>query len=481
MRSIGKGHAAANMLNGHLGLPPPIRSGPWARHTEHIQAKVADIRESQLEEAAMELKRLKILNGEVDGIPSGTEPSPTLVKDTIVDVAVTFDGSWKNRGLKSHHCFVSAISVDTGRVIDYTYVTNQCKICNDNADLDKSGLDYLEFMVEHGPDCRKNHEGSSQSMEAAGVLQLYERSIEKFNLRYSTLIGDGDSSAYSRVCKEMPYGPDRIVEKEECVGHVMKRMGTRLQKLVGRLKGQKLEDGKGLQGRGRLTLTHIDAFQRWYGKCLKDNKGNPEAARRGTLAMLHHYAEDASHDYCPPGPDSWCKYQVDLSLGTNTHQPCQWALSPAIVGAIMPIFRDLSDIGLLSSCSRAMTQNQNESLHHVIWSLAPKEQYNSTTEVELAIDLAVLYFNIGRAAANREIFGRLELPLAPHAMAVFQSVDKDRVYHAQRQKTPAFSARRIEIRYGGKNKALAFVKGKADYKSGTFHSKSRKRTSEHLD
>ena len=325
----------------------------------------------------MELKRLKILNGEVEGIPGGTEPSPTLVKDTIVDVAVTFDGSWKNRGLKSHHCFVSAISVDTGRVIDYVYLTNLCKICNDKDALDKSGIDYLEFVVSHGPDCKKNHEGSSQS----------------------------------------------------------------IRKLVERLKGQKLEDGKGIQGKGRLTIARIDAFQRWYGKCLKDNKGNPEAASRGTLAMLHHYPEDASHDYCPPGPDSWCKYQVDLALGTNTHQPCQWALSPAIVGAIMPIFQDLSDIGLLSSCSRAMTQNQNESLHHVIWSLVPKEQYNSTTEVELAIHLVVLYFNIGRAAANREIFGRLELPLVPHAMVVFQSVDKDRVYRAQHQKTPAFSAR----------------------------------------
>ena len=41
----------------------------------------------------MELKRLKILNGEVEGIPGGTEPSPTLAKDTIVDVAVTFHGS----------------------------------------------------------------------------------------------------------------------------------------------------------------------------------------------------------------------------------------------------------------------------------------------------------------------------------------------------------------------------------------------------
>ena len=192
MRSIRKGHAAANMLSDHLGLPPPIRSGPWARHTAHIQAKFADIGEPQLEEAAMELKRWKILSGEIDGIPSGTEPSPTLVKDTIVDVAVTVDGSWKNRGLKSHHCFVSATSVDTGRVIDNTYVTNQCKI----DDLHKSGLDYLEFMAEHGPDCKKNHEGSSQSMEAAGVMQLYERSIEKFNLRYSTFIGDGPVLQY---------------------------------------------------------------------------------------------------------------------------------------------------------------------------------------------------------------------------------------------------------------------------------------------
>ena len=49
----------------------------------------------------------------------------------------------------------------------------------------------------------------------------------------------------------MPYGPDHIVEKEECIGHVMKWMGLVSEKPVQRLKGQKLEDGKGLHGKGR--------------------------------------------------------------------------------------------------------------------------------------------------------------------------------------------------------------------------------------
>ena len=119
--------------------------------------------------------------------------------------------------------------------------------------LDKGGYDQL-FMVAHGPDCKKNQQGSSQITEAARVMLFYECSMEKFNLRYFMYIGDDDSNTYSFGCKEMPYGPDCKVEKEECVGHVMKCKGNHLHKLV-KVERSETRGWEGLQGRGRSTFT----------------------------------------------------------------------------------------------------------------------------------------------------------------------------------------------------------------------------------
>ena len=38
-------------------------------------------------------------------------------------------------------------------------------------------------------------------------------------------------------------------------------MGTNLHLLIKEYKGKKLEDGKGLSGKGRLTISRIDAIQ----------------------------------------------------------------------------------------------------------------------------------------------------------------------------------------------------------------------------
>ena len=81
-------------------------------------------------------------------------------------------------------------------------------------------------------------------MESAGALSFFNESIEKYNTRYSHYIGDGDTESYKRVVDSKPYGDELVPIKLECVGHVQKRLGTRLRKLRNDLKGQKLEDGK---------------------------------------------------------------------------------------------------------------------------------------------------------------------------------------------------------------------------------------------
>ena len=62
------------------------------------------------------------------------------------------------------------------------------------------------------------------------------------------------------------------VQKIECVGHVQKRMCTRLRKLKASMKGKKLSDGKTVFGKGRLTDTQIDKIQSVYGVAIRANR-----------------------------------------------------------------------------------------------------------------------------------------------------------------------------------------------------------------
>lgn len=42
-------------------------------------------------------------------------------------------------------------------------------------------------------------------------------------------MGDGDAKTFNAILKLQPYGHEFEVKKNECVGHVEKRMGTRLR------------------------------------------------------------------------------------------------------------------------------------------------------------------------------------------------------------------------------------------------------------
>ena len=149
---------------------------------------------------------------------------------------------------------ITTVAECTSQVVDIMFKNTECRLCamwnEKKSKKEVSLLEYLEWFTTHEIDCMLNHDGSPQAMESAGVLQIYGRSIEKHNVRYRPFIGDGDSSSYSAVEKESPYGPLYPVEKEECVSHITKRMGTNLRELLKEYKGKKLSDGKALGGRG---------------------------------------------------------------------------------------------------------------------------------------------------------------------------------------------------------------------------------------
>ena len=71
-------------------------------------------------------------------------------------------------------------------------------------------------------------------------------------MRYLHYIGDGGTCSFLQVGESKPYG-ELIPEKLECVGYIQEQLGTQLRKLRNDLKGKKLEDGKRISGRRRLT------------------------------------------------------------------------------------------------------------------------------------------------------------------------------------------------------------------------------------
>ena len=91
-------------------------------------------------------------------------------------------------------------------------------------------------------------------------------------------------------------------------------MGTGLRNIVTSYKGRKLPDGKGIGGKGWLTKKRIDSFQVYYGRAIRENKGNVEEAQKAVKAILYHSLSTDNtpcHEYCPVGEKSWCGWQKD--------------------------------------------------------------------------------------------------------------------------------------------------------------------------
>ena len=187
----------------------------------------------------------------------------------IAHVVVTVDGTWQKRGHSSKIRVVIVISVRTSEVLDYIVISLVCYTCQNYKNKHKTE-EYLQWSEKHSSVCYANHKGSSDSMESQGACEIFLRSVEKHNLKYTQFVGDGDTGTFAKVrdgCEEVFKG-NYVVVKEECVGQVQKRMETGLRELKRKRKGEKLSDGKVLGGKGRLTVKIIDKIQNYYREAI---------------------------------------------------------------------------------------------------------------------------------------------------------------------------------------------------------------------
>ena len=182
--------------------------------------------------------------------------------------------------------------------------------------------------------------------------------------------------------------------------------------------------------------------------------------------MCHYSStsEKPQHNYCQKGKESWCSYQRDLVNGTKLHKPIKNPLCPAIVEVVKLVFDRLGDAKFLAGCEKRLTQNPNESLHHVIWGLAPKEQYTC-----LAVGLGCLLFNSGTEVTYSQLLPNIGLNVSEEMISAWMKIDKKRSYGADYKQRPEIKKRRKKYKRQRAKKADAFVHNEGmHYKSQGF-------------
>ncbi|GFV16508.1 uncharacterized protein TNCV_4785701 [Trichonephila clavipes] len=284
MRCIGKGAESARMFCGIMNLP---------RHPQNSQSTTTFYCRQQEKPVNTVWQKLFV--------------KPLMKMMEKRDLAVAVDGSWQKRGFSSKNGLVTVTSVDTGKVIDVEVFSKHC-ICPNK--------------TKHLQNCKRNFEGYSGKMEVAGALSIFQRSQSLYNVRYTKYLGDGDSKAFTSIVENKVYGDHCSVEKLECIGHVMKRMGTRLRRLKTKMRGQKLSDGKPLCGRNRLTEAEIDRLQAYYGLAIRRNLSSVKDMQQAIWAIFLHKLstdEKPQHGFCPSDSDTWCKFKKAELLGETYH------------------------------------------------------------------------------------------------------------------------------------------------------------------
>ena len=106
-------------------------------------------------------------------------------------------------------------------------------------------------------------------------------------------------------------------KKDECVNHITRLHFTRFSRKI-RGSGLAMIGGK--------------------GRCIRENKGKPEAMSKEVWAILDHYLSPSRHKYCPSGPKSWCLFNCD-------------PLRPANRELMIPLFTRLGSVPFLQACS----------------------------------------------------------------------------------------------------------------------------------
>ena len=119
---IGKRHEALETMKAALRTEN-MQQKTFIRHKKKTKTKQTKTKI----QAACEKNTTEQLQSAAEAVCSS---NPNENGDGVLDITVSFDGTWQKRGFSSHHGAGVAIEVQTGLVIDFEVLSTYCHSCS---------------------------------------------------------------------------------------------------------------------------------------------------------------------------------------------------------------------------------------------------------------------------------------------------------------------------------------------------------------
>ena len=166
----------------------------------------------EMVQAAAEERQLALQNGEThEGVPA---------------ITVIVDGGWSSRSHKHSYNALGGVAIIIGnrtkKLLHLGVRVKYCSICSRAESMKVPAKKHL---------CFKNWYESSRAMESDIILEGFNMAESRYGLRYTKMIGDGDSSVLDNLMKNGPHWC-RDIQKIECANHCCKCIRSSLENLV---------------------------------------------------------------------------------------------------------------------------------------------------------------------------------------------------------------------------------------------------------
>ncbi len=183
----GSGHSHLEEAMGVLGVPVMTKSAFIKTERDIREWWKEKLSQSMLEAGREEKKLAEQAGSYHEGVPA---------------IAVIVDGGWSKWSHKHSYNANSGVGIivgkATGKLLHVGVRNKLCSACAQNIPKEK----------HH---CFKKWEASSSEMETDAIVEGFIAAKKVHGVRYTTVIGDGDSSVYPSLIQQIPGWSDLLL------------------------------------------------------------------------------------------------------------------------------------------------------------------------------------------------------------------------------------------------------------------------------
>ena len=342
---------------------PPLNSSTYKQREREAGRAVECIARTSCQDSLKRERAQALLNG------------VSLMITILISIPCSFDMGRQKRG-KGHNSrtgHAAAMSLATGKVLDYVAKNKACRSCEA---AKRAGRQPKQH------DCRKNHSGSSKAMEASAAAELFTN-VTKSKVKFSTCAGDDDSTTelHLYLKQKVPYG----AEKWSNTVDIKRSLTTLLYNLSQQSK---------FANCSIMSQKVINYLVKCFTYCIAQNKGNHPKMKTGMQNIVPHAFGE--HHGCD---ESWCGSKKDpenynhkdLPYGKDLH-------GDNLNSALTSLFGEYSIDTVIRKLVFAAYSQRNESRNSVVGSKNPKiRYYGGSDSNDFRVSCGISQINLGYA------------------------------------------------------------------------------------